>query len=117
MDQTLHRVATKEREEIMRTTKQKMARRQNKEGGKHLDQESNRQKTMEEIDGMLHPAVDEQSLGKRRNPKPSLSWPITPLYETDEKNVDNSDYFFFFFCVPYLYLWCSSFFFFFFCIP
>ena len=31
--QTLHRVATKEREEIKRTTQQKMARRQNKEGG------------------------------------------------------------------------------------
>ena len=33
MDQTLHRVATKERKEIKRTTKQKMARRNNKEGG------------------------------------------------------------------------------------
>ena len=32
MDQTLHRVAAKEREEIKRTTKQKMARRHNKEG-------------------------------------------------------------------------------------
>ena len=36
MDQTLHRVATKEREEIKRTTKQKMARRHNREGGNHL---------------------------------------------------------------------------------
>ena len=36
-DQTLHRVATKEREEIKRTTKQKMARRHNREGGNHLD--------------------------------------------------------------------------------
>ena len=35
MDQTLHRVATKEREEIKRTTKQKMARRHNREGGNH----------------------------------------------------------------------------------
>ena len=42
MDQTLHRVATKEREEIKRTTKLKMARRHNKEGGDHLEQESNR---------------------------------------------------------------------------
>ena len=50
MDQTLHKVATKEREEIKRTTKQKMARRHNKEGGNHLDQESDRQKTMEDID-------------------------------------------------------------------
>ena len=42
VDQMLHRVATKEREEIKRTSKQKMARRHNKEGGNHLDQESNR---------------------------------------------------------------------------
>ena len=34
MDQTLHRVATKEREEVKRTTKQKMARLPNKEGEK-----------------------------------------------------------------------------------
>ena len=33
----MHRVATKEREEIKRTTKQKMARRHNREGGIHLD--------------------------------------------------------------------------------
>ena len=62
VDQTLHRVAAKEREEIKRTTKQKMARRHNREGGNHLDWESNRQTTMEDIDGGLHPAVDEQSL-------------------------------------------------------
>ena len=49
---------------------QKMARRQNKEGGggggggNHLEQESNRQKTMEDIDGGLHPAVDGQSLSE-----------------------------------------------------
>ena len=61
MDQTLCRVATKEREDIKRTTKQKMARRHNKAGGKHLDQESNRQKTMEDTDGGLHLAVDGQS--------------------------------------------------------
>ena len=66
MDQTLHRMATKEMEEIKRSTKQKMARRHNKEGGNHLEQESNRQKTMEDIDGGLHPAVDGQSLGKGR---------------------------------------------------
>ena len=65
MDQTLHKVATKEREEIKRTTKQKMTRRHNKERGNHLEQESNRQKTMENIDGGLHPEVDEQSLGER----------------------------------------------------
>ena len=65
MDQTLHRVTTKEREEIKRTTKQKMARRHSKEGGNHLDQESNIQTTIESIDGGLHPAVDGQSLGER----------------------------------------------------
>ena len=31
VDQTLHRMVAKEREEIKRTTKQKMARRHNKE--------------------------------------------------------------------------------------
>ena len=44
-----------------------MARRHNEGGGNHLDQESSRQKTMEDIDGGLHPAVDEQSLGERQN--------------------------------------------------
>ena len=65
VDQTLHRVAAKEREEIKKTTKQKMARRHNKEGGNHLERESNRQKTMEDTDGGLHPAVDGQSRGER----------------------------------------------------
>ena len=51
MDQTLHRVSTKEREEIKRPTMQRTARRHNKEGGNHLDQESNRHKTLEDIDG------------------------------------------------------------------
>ena len=55
-------MATKEREEIKRTTK--MARHI-KEGGNHLEQEINRQKTMEGFDGGLHPAVDGQSLGER----------------------------------------------------
>ena len=58
----MHRVATKEREEIKRTTKQLIARRHNREAGNHLDQESNRQTTMEDTDGGLHPAVDGQSL-------------------------------------------------------
>ena len=43
-----------------------MAKRHNKEGGNHLDQESKRQKTVEDIDGGLHPAVDGQSLDERR---------------------------------------------------
>ena len=43
---------------------QKMAKRHNKEGGNHLEQESNRQKAMEDIDGGLHPAVHGQSLGE-----------------------------------------------------
>ena len=58
-------MATKEREEIKGTTKQKMTRRHNNEGGDLLEQESNRQKTMEGIDGGLHPAVDGQSLAER----------------------------------------------------
>ena len=37
VDQTLHRVATKEREEIKRSTMQKMARRRDRDGGNHLD--------------------------------------------------------------------------------
>ena len=45
-------------EENKRTTKQKIERRHNKEGGNHLDQDSSRQQTMEDIDGGLHPAVD-----------------------------------------------------------
>ena len=48
VDQMLHRVASKEREEIKRTIMQKMARRHNKEGGNHLEQESNRQKALME---------------------------------------------------------------------
>ena len=63
MDQMLHKVAATEKNEIKRTTKQKMTRRHNKKGGNHLEQESNRQKTMEGIDGGLHPAVDGQCLG------------------------------------------------------
>ena len=65
MDQTLHRVATKKREEIKGKTKQKIARRDNKEGGNRLEQESNRKRTMEGTDGGLHLAVDGQSLCER----------------------------------------------------
>ena len=65
MNQTLHRVASKDREEIKGTTKQKMARRHDKEGRNHLEQESNRQRTVEGTDGGLHPAVDGQSIGER----------------------------------------------------
>ena len=54
---------------------QKMARRHSQEGGNHLDQESNRQTTMEDTDGGLHPAVCGQSLN-----------------EIDEKNWHSSDY-------------------------
>ena len=64
MDQTLHTVETEEREEIKGTTRQKMARRHNKEGGNHLEQERNRQRTTEGIDGRLRPAVDGQSRGE-----------------------------------------------------
>ena len=62
-------MATKERKELKRTTKQKTARQHNKEGVNHLDQESNKQKTMEDTDEELHPAVDGQSLGERRKAK------------------------------------------------
>ena len=64
-DQTLHRAATKEREKTKKTNMQKMARRHEKEGGNHLDQENNRQKATEDTDGGLHPAVDGQILGER----------------------------------------------------
>ena len=60
----MHRVATKEREQIKRTTKQNMARQHNKEGTNHVDQESNKQKTMEDDDGGLHSTVDGQTLGE-----------------------------------------------------
>ena len=59
MDQTLHRVATKEREEIKGTTKQKMARRHSKEEGNRLEQESKRQKTMEGfVEGNIRQRMD-----------------------------------------------------------
>ena len=48
-------MATKEREVIKRTTMQKIARQHRNEGGSHKEQESNRQKTMEDIDGGLNP--------------------------------------------------------------
>ena len=58
MDQTLHRVTTKEKEEVKRTTKQKMQDDiTEKEGTTWI-----RKATMEDIDGGLHPAVDGQSL-------------------------------------------------------
>ena len=66
MDQTLHRVATKERKEIKRTTSRRWQDNiTRKEGTTWNTEESNRQKTMEDIDGGLHPAVDGQSLGER----------------------------------------------------
>ena len=42
-----------------------MARWHHREGGNHLDKESNRQTTMEDTDGGLHPAGDGQSLDER----------------------------------------------------
>ena len=36
-----------------------------KEGGSHLEQESTRQKTMEDTDGGVHPVVDLQSQSER----------------------------------------------------
>ena len=60
--QTLHRMITKEREEIKGTTKQKMAGRHSKEEGNHLKQDTIKQPAVEDIDGGLHLAVDRQSL-------------------------------------------------------
>ena len=59
VDPTLHKVTTKEREEITGMTTQKMARPHSKEGGNHLKQESNRPRTMKDIDGGLHPTVED----------------------------------------------------------
>ena len=42
-----------------------IVRRHSKEGRNHLEQESNRLKTMEGTDRGLHPAVDGQSLGEK----------------------------------------------------
>ena len=58
-------MATKEREEIKGTTKEKNARPPGKEGRDYLQQESNRKKTIDELDGGLHSAVDGQSLCER----------------------------------------------------
>ena len=59
-------MATKETEEIKGTSKQKITRLHDKEGGNHLEQESNRQRTMEGIDRGLHLAVDGQSPGDKK---------------------------------------------------
>ena len=58
-------MANEEKEEIKRITKQQMARQHNKEGGNHLEQESNTKKTIEDTDGGLHPALDGHSRGER----------------------------------------------------
>ena len=58
MDQTLHTKATKEREEIKGTTKQKMAMRHNKEA-------TDRRQWKTLMEGYI-PAVDGQSLDERR---------------------------------------------------
>ena len=57
----MHRVATKEGEEIKGTTKQKMAR----QGRREPSGTGKQQRTMEGIDGGLHSAVDGQNLGER----------------------------------------------------
>ena len=76
-------MTTEEREEIKGTTKQKMARIHSNQGGNHLEQESNRQRTMEGIDGGrggggggLRPAADGQSLGERIKTGPSRNGPL-----------------------------------------
>ena len=67
------------RPQIKRTTKQKMARQHNREGGEPPGQESNRQTTMEDIDGGLHPTVDGQSLDKDEDEEPSTTDGIPDL--------------------------------------
>ena len=59
-------MTTKETEEMKGTTKSKMARRHSKEREKYLEEESNRQRTIEGIDGKhFHYATDGKSLGER----------------------------------------------------
>ena len=89
MDQTLRRVATKEREEIKGTAKQKMARRHNKEGGNHLEQG----RTMEGINEGQHPVVDEQSPGEGKGEGGDIKmWssevPITMLASKEYRTVN-----------------------------
>ena len=50
--------------EIKGTTKKKMERQHCKEEGNHLEQESNKQRTMEGTDGGKRPEMDGQSLGE-----------------------------------------------------
>ena len=79
-----------------------MARRNNKEEGNHLDQGSNRQTTMEDTDGGLHPEVDGQSLDdKRRREQPvvdrdfrTLDYPsenFTPRRKSDSSDAESSN--------------------------
>ena len=49
---------TKEREEIKRTTKQKMVRLRNKEGGNHLEQESNTDQWKTLMEGYILQWID-----------------------------------------------------------
>ena len=57
-------MTAKEMKKIKGTVKQKMSRRNSKDRGNHQEQEINKQKTTEGIDGGLHPAEDEQSLAE-----------------------------------------------------
>ena len=74
---------------------QKRARRHNKEGGNHLEQESNRQKAMEDINRGLHPAVDGQSLGEGVKVKAATSTPrdrdMAPAMACQSPRKDNFD--------------------------
>ena len=65
MNQTLHGVVAKEKEQLKGTTKQKMARRHSIKGGNHLEQESiNRRLLDAPVRGYILQG-DGQSLGKR----------------------------------------------------
>ena len=74
----------KEREETTRTTMQKMARRHKKEGGNHLEQESNRQRATKGIEEGLHPAVEGQSLGEGEGEDTKLFSVIQGIKHTDQ---------------------------------
>ena len=62
------------RDEWFWSTKQRMARPHNKEGGNHLEHENNIHKTMEHIDGGLHLALDGQNLGEKWKGEIIVGW-------------------------------------------
>ena len=64
IDQEVHRIVTKENEQIQRTAKQKVTGWHRKEKGNYPEQDSIGQTTVESTDWGLHPAVDGQRLSE-----------------------------------------------------